>query len=64
MTNILQQLFYVFFHEGNNRIKPVLLFKGAGSVAAAEEKHSSPAAKVLFTSKSFIDRPTMEKYMS
>jgi hypothetical protein len=52
------------FPEGNNRIKPVLLFRGTGSVAASEEKHYSPAVKAFFTPKAFINTPTMEKYMN
>ncbi|CAF4642405.1 unnamed protein product, partial [Didymodactylos carnosus] len=50
------------FPDNNNRVQPVLLFRGKGKVAVTEQKHYSPHVKVFFTPKAFINIPTMKKY--
>ena len=52
------------FSEDNHTVGRVFLFKDTGNVAVVEEKNYSPAVKVVFTPKSFINAPTIEKYMN
>ncbi|CAF3507589.1 unnamed protein product [Rotaria socialis] len=47
------------FPEGNDRVKPVLLFKGTGRVAAAEEKQYARGVKGVFTPKAVINISAM-----
>ncbi|CAF1467717.1 unnamed protein product, partial [Didymodactylos carnosus] len=51
------------FPDNNNRVQPVLLFRGKGKVAVTEQKHYSPHVKVFFTPKAFINIPATKKYM-
>ncbi|CAF4111235.1 unnamed protein product, partial [Rotaria magnacalcarata] len=46
----------------DQRVDPVLLFKGLGHVSPAEEKQYAQGIKVYFTPKCVINKPTMDKY--
>ncbi|CAF4038335.1 unnamed protein product [Rotaria magnacalcarata] len=46
----------------DQRVGPVLLFKGMGRVSAAEDKQYAQSVKVFFTPKCVINKQTMDKY--
>jgi hypothetical protein len=46
----------------DQRVGPVLLFKGMGRVSPDEEKQYAQGVKVFFTPKGVINIPTMNKY--
>lgn len=46
----------------DQRVEPVLLFKGKGRVSAAEEQQYAKGVKVYFTPKAVNNKVTMDKY--
>ncbi|CAF1596073.1 unnamed protein product [Didymodactylos carnosus] len=46
----------------DQRVNPILLFKGKGHVTAAEEKQYAKGIKVFLTPKGFINIPAVNKY--
>jgi hypothetical protein len=46
----------------DQRVGPVLLFKGMGRISSAEEKQYAEGIKVYFTPKGVNNTPTMNKY--
>jgi hypothetical protein len=49
------------FPEGNDRVEPVLLFKGKGRVLKTEINQYSKHVKVFFTPKAVINTTTMKQ---
>lgn len=49
--------------EDSHRVGPVLLFKGKGRVAQAEQQKYAKGVKVIFTPKAVINKPSMDEYV-
>ncbi len=46
----------------DQRVDPILLFKGKGHVLPNEQKQYAKGVKVFFTPEGVINIPTMNKY--
>jgi DDE superfamily endonuclease len=57
-------LILTVFGQGNNRVAPVVLFKGKGNVTDKEKSQYAKHVRVFFTPKAFNNGPTMDRYLA